>query len=152
VVSGPPIEIAVVLLVDRSGALLLQLRDGHAPVYPNVWCLPGGHVEPGEDVLEAAERELWEEAGLRADDGLRLFARQELQDPHRVKSYFFGSTCATQDDVIVGEGEAMVFVPADEVLDREFTPGSVEMISRFLASPDYAALASRPAPHLPPAG
>ncbi|HEX6969693.1 MAG TPA: NUDIX hydrolase [Micromonosporaceae bacterium] len=138
--SAPPIEIAVVLLVDRSGAVLLQLRDRYAPVYPDVWCLPGGHVEQGEDVRAAAERELWEESGLRADDGLRLFARQQLSDPHRIKTYFYGSTKARQEDVVLGEGAAMVFVRAEEVLAREFTPGSAEMITRFLASPQYAAL------------
>lgn len=136
-----PIQIAVVLLVDRSGALLLQLRDAHAPVWPNVWCLPGGHVEHGEEVQAAAERELWEESGLRADSGLRLFARQKLSDPPRLKSYFYGFTRATQDDVILGEGAAMVFVPADKVLAREFTPGTVQMIRRFFASPEYAGLA-----------
>lgn len=29
------------------------------------WCLPGGHVESGESVAEACEREVLEETGLR---------------------------------------------------------------------------------------
>ncbi|HEX5542443.1 MAG TPA: NUDIX domain-containing protein [Micromonospora sp.] len=137
-----PVEVAVVLLVDRSGALLLQLRDGRTPVYPHHWCLPGGLMEPGEDPQQAAERELWEETMLRADDGLRIFARQELPDPDRVMHYFFGSTCALQEDVVLGEGAAMLFVPADELLARNFTPGTAQMLTRFLASPEYAELAA----------
>lgn len=27
------------------------------------WEIPGGHVEPGEEIKQAAERELWEETG-----------------------------------------------------------------------------------------
>ena len=72
------IELACVLMVDRDGALLLQLRDDRAPNFPNVWGLPGGHVEPGETAAEAAVRELWEESGLRPDGPLRRYARQEL--------------------------------------------------------------------------
>ncbi|MCW3819487.1 NUDIX domain-containing protein [Micromonospora sp. DR5-3] len=64
--------IACVLLVDRAGRLLLQLRDAHAPHHPNVWGLPGGHWEPGETIEEAALRELWEETGLRPAGPLRL--------------------------------------------------------------------------------
>lgn len=32
-----------------------------------VWSLPGGHVEPGEETLAAAHRELAEETGIEAD-------------------------------------------------------------------------------------
>ncbi|WP_239143791.1 NUDIX hydrolase [Actinoplanes philippinensis] len=137
------LEIACTFLVDRSGALLLQLRDDKASYYPNVWGLPGGAVEDGETPGEAAVRELWEETRLRPDGPLQLFARQELpaQGAHRsrVKNYFYGTTSAGQDDVVLGEGAAMLFIPAAEVLDRPFTPGSAEIIERFLASSEYAA-------------
>ncbi len=46
--------------VFRDGKILLiQRSDDHK------WCVPGGLLEVGESPAQGAERELWEEAGLR---------------------------------------------------------------------------------------
>ncbi|GAA1621213.1 NUDIX hydrolase [Catellatospora bangladeshensis] len=142
--TDAPVELAAVMLVDRTGRLLLQLRDEHAPHYPNIWGLPGGHVEPGETPAEAAPRELLEETALRPEEPLRLFLSQPLPATNRLKHYFYGPTSAVQDDVVVGEGAAIIFVPAGEILDgREFTPGTAVALAQFLASDEYARLAAR---------
>ena len=60
-------RIAAVVLVDARGRLLLQERDGQAPVDPDRWSMVGGGVEDGEDVRAAALREAWEETGLRLE-------------------------------------------------------------------------------------
>ena len=50
--------------VWRDGNVLLVKR-GKAPAL-DLWSLPGGHVELGETVREAAARELAEETGITA--------------------------------------------------------------------------------------
>ncbi|WP_241825096.1 hypothetical protein [Micromonospora sp. CB01531] len=53
--------------------------------------------------------------------------------PHTVTVHVFhGTTIARQEDVVLGEGRAMVFVPRDEVLDRELAVSSALVLSRHL--------------------
>ncbi len=52
---------AVVAVVDEGKILLAQREDFE------VWCLPGGHVDPGESVAQAAIREAKEETGLEVE-------------------------------------------------------------------------------------
>jgi 8-oxo-dGTP diphosphatase len=133
-------EVACTFLVDTQGAVLLQLRDGGTTYYPHVWGLPGGAIEPGETPAEAALRELWEETSLTPSAPIRLYERQDLPAESRVKHYFYAPTTATQADVVLGEGAAMLFIPPAELLSRPFTPGTATTIERFLASAEYAEL------------
>ncbi len=58
---------AVGALVVHDGAVLL-VRRGRAPSR-GVWAVPGGRVELGETLAEAAEREVCEETGVRVRAG-----------------------------------------------------------------------------------
>jgi 8-oxo-dGTP pyrophosphatase MutT (NUDIX family) len=51
---------ASAVVFDASGKLLLQLRsDNHH------WAMPGGRLDPGEDIRTCAVREVFEETGLQ---------------------------------------------------------------------------------------
>ncbi|WP_329106541.1 NUDIX hydrolase [Micromonospora sp. NBC_01699] len=140
IVSGSLQHHAGVLLVDPSGALLMQLRDGHAPRHPNLWGIPGGLVEPGETPEQAAHRELLEETGLRVDGGLELFWHGPAPNDDGYWYTFYAPTLARQDEVVLGEGAAMVFLSPADLLDRQMPLGVANVVRRFLASPQYGAL------------
>lgn len=135
-----------VVLVDPVGRILLQLRDGHTAIDPHCWCPPGGAVEPGEEPATAALRELWEETGLRPEDGLRLAWRGQAPSAHEpdgVAEYhvFVGRTRAGQHEVRCGEGAAMVFTPAAQLPWLPMGRAYREILPAVLASPEYAAVA-----------
>jgi len=44
----------------------LLIKRSHSPC-KGAWCLPGGHVEFHEDLIDTMKRELMEETGLEAD-------------------------------------------------------------------------------------
>ncbi|RYB91830.1 NUDIX hydrolase [Nocardioides oleivorans] len=103
-------------LVDPRGWLLMQERDEHAPVWPDMWCFPGGGVEPGETARDAAVRELVEETGIVVDEVDDL-GELEVVSPHGRFRYhvFVAPTELGDDDVDCHEGRQIVFVDPETV-------------------------------------
>ena len=96
--TGVVIREAVrVVVVDAEGhVLLVRARDVTAPELGEWWELPGGGLAPGESVVAAATRELWEETGLHvapADVGMPSW--------HRVVAYPFHGVLRVQAETVV---------------------------------------------------
>jgi 8-oxo-dGTP pyrophosphatase MutT (NUDIX family) len=143
------VELAVTLLVDRRGWVLLQERDEHAVVAPNEWGLVGGHIEPGEDAETAAYRELAEETGLDWRAGLTLWRDETAVNPRTGEEVRWTVWTApvdlTDDDIVLGEGRQIVFVDPAAVPALELSGLAGVIVEEFLASDRYAELVSAPA-------
>lgn len=62
------ILVAADTLLIAEGTHILLVKRLHPP-YADMWALPGGFVEDGEDLHEAAARELMEETSVRFPAG-----------------------------------------------------------------------------------
>lgn len=64
-----------VIVANEEGRLLLvsQQHEGR-----EIWMLPGGGIEEGEDAVKAAQREVFEETGLHVSVGDLIWHVEEV--------------------------------------------------------------------------
>lgn len=126
-----------VILVDAHGRLLLHLRDDKEGIaMPGTWSIPGGAVEGDESSLAAAVRELREETG-REVARLNPFASVPWGDRHLVH-IFCGGAPFSEDEIVIGEGQAFRFFSWDEVRAlHPVSPFALPVLAAFVASPLY---------------
>jgi 8-oxo-dGTP pyrophosphatase MutT (NUDIX family) len=128
---------ASVIVVDAEGRILLGLRSDN-----NCWGYAGGSVELGEQVAEAAIRELEEEFGIRAID-LELFgvfSGKELYymypngdevyniDTVYICRHFTGILKADEDEIL-----QVRFFDIDE-MPENLSPPIINVINAYLKS------------------
>lgn len=132
--------VALAFIRGSRGFLLLQHRDEHALVGANKWGMPGGQIDAGESAMEAVHREVFEETGLVVPNlrpfwsGMHPAAGSDIPEPVMIHA-FHGTTMATQDDVVLGEGQAMVFVDPTDIsaLDMlPWVPALLEMLKHHV--------------------
>ncbi|MBL7487257.1 NUDIX domain-containing protein [Frankia sp. AgB1.9] len=138
--SGDSVRLAArVVLLHTSGAVLLQLHGG--PHEPH-WACPGGGIEPGEDPLAAARRELLEETGRDDEPGDQLWEWR-----HR---FFFAGEPVTQHETYFLARTASRHVPRhlpdpeDGIVLRAWlTTGEIRRLAEPVWPPDLPDLVDR---------
>jgi 8-oxo-dGTP pyrophosphatase MutT (NUDIX family) len=67
----PPMRLEFVqkaFIIDK-GRLLMVRKSASDPRNPDLWEVPGGRMQPGEDTDSHVRREVWEETGVRITPG-----------------------------------------------------------------------------------
>jgi 8-oxo-dGTP diphosphatase len=128
-VSGEASQRIVTAILRRGNRILLCHRCRDREWFPNVWSLPGGHVEAGESEEAALVRELQEELGFEVAGPLgRPFRR--ITDP------------STDVEMIVWvvDYDGPVVNRAPHEHDEIRWASSSETASLNLAHPDYTEM------------
>ncbi|MFJ9795751.1 NUDIX hydrolase [Streptomyces sp. NPDC101145] len=86
------------VILDGHGRAFAQRRGPDRSLFPDCWDVVGGHVEPGESLLEALVREVAEETGWRV---------------RRVRRLLGVSTWTGDDGVTRHEADYLVDVDGD---------------------------------------
>ena len=127
---------AVVVIVDSAGDILLQQR-----AYPKgSWGLPGGLMELGESTEQTAEREVFEETGLKVKNlqllnvysGAKHFSVAENGDEFYVVTIAY--LCKDYEGDIQADGSESVDVQffSPDKLPEKMVGSHREMIKDYL--------------------
>jgi 8-oxo-dGTP pyrophosphatase MutT (NUDIX family) len=139
---------AGVILVDRQGRVLMQLRDDDpAIMFPGHWGLTGGAAHKDETPEQCARREVEEETGIaleRFEPFKAYYFTETAGRSSRAKAdyelYLFHAPCETPlSEMICGEGRELRFFAPDETDDLAIAYNHREVLDDFFASPAYAA-------------
>ena len=113
------VEVRVVVTTVVDGAFQVLLRQRTVPPFRDSWELPGGPLQPGEGLEDAAKREL-AKAAPTYKELLELSFREALQQPERKD---FGTKHILLSLIREGEGAN----PVDQIDD----PGTLDALRKW---------------------
>ena len=152
----PPVAVTVdvaLFAIHRDALHILLIERGVEP-FVGAWALPGGFVQPDEDLDAAAARELEEETGVREDaaylEQLRSYGSPGRDPRMRVVTIAYWGACATLPAPVGSTDAAHAeLVPVSQVeegdIELAFDHDRIvkDAVERVRAKLEYTALAAR---------
>ena len=120
---------ASIIFVNDKKQILLFLRDNLPNLpYPNMWDIPGGHVEKFESPEQCIIREMKEEINLILDD-FELFSEIEFED--RIEYTFWAKADFVADELELTEGQKLKWFTEEEAKQTQLAYGFNEIVEKF---------------------
>ena len=117
-----------IVSVNQKNQLLITKRHPHKK-FGNQWEITGGSAISGEEPIDAAIRELFEETGLKAKRNQLLHCGTLVRDKSRcIHEFYFYKGNFSAEDIVLQEGETIDFKLVNSkqlyqmVLEGEFLP------------------------------
>ena len=102
-------------MVLKEGMLLVEKRGINARTDPGIIAIPGGHVNEGETLEEAVQRELKEETGLKCDS-FTLITTKKNSTPveDQTVHYYLCNNCV--GELVCKEADELFWMHLDDEL------------------------------------
>ena len=118
-----------IIFVNDQKEVLLFLRDDKPDIpFPNMWDVPGGHVDDGETPEECIVREMKEEMDLDLED-FQLLSVMEFTD--RVEYTFWKKANLNIQSITLHEGQKLKWFTESEARNTKLAYGFNEIVDDF---------------------
>jgi 8-oxo-dGTP diphosphatase len=121
-------------VVWRTGEPDLEVALVHRPRYDD-WTLPKGKVDPDEDLLDTAVREVGEEMGAQVEVSRRVGRVRYAVDERRKSVTFWAMRCIEEDFAPHDEVDAVRWLPAGAARAELSYDTDRHVLDDFLSAP-----------------
>jgi 8-oxo-dGTP diphosphatase len=131
-----PIPVVRIIVADRQNRVLI-LKRAPGTTGGGLWCLPGGKVNCGETVEEAARRELLQETGLFAEDLTFHFYQDNKPETTGAAQYLnLYFSCRSDDQPVLNEESSdLTWVQVDDITGFNFAFDNNLALLRYWQKP-----------------
>lgn len=127
--DGPVVGVGVVL-IDEGRILLIQ--RGNEP-QKGLWAVPGGKVEQGETMRDAARRETAEETGLEVDVGEVVWVGEVIEAGFHLVLIDFAATVTGGELAPADDADDARWVPIEVAASYPLTPTMHELVDTLVS-------------------
>ena len=118
-----------IIFVNDKKQVLLLLRDDKPDIpYPNMWDIPGGHVDDGETPEQCIVREMKEEMDLDLEE-FQLLSVMEFVD--RIEYTFWKKANLDIESISLHEGQQLKWFTESEAKNTKLAYGFNEIVDDF---------------------
>ncbi len=122
-----------VVMID--GKILMLHRPATARSYPGRWSLVSGKMEAGEEIIDTARREIFEETQMKVSEPMSSLPPVYVRENDIIwKVYPFMFDATGQTPVLNKENTEYRLVTVDEMKDLELVDRTPEMLSKLMKS------------------
>ena len=124
-----------IIFINDNRQVLLFLRDNIPTIpFPNMWDVPGGHVEPGETPEACIVREMKEEMELDLKH-FSLFSIVDFRD--RIEYTFWKKSNLDINRITLHEGQRLKWFDREEVEKTDLALGFNEILFSFFTKAPF---------------
>lgn len=109
-------------IMNYDGKILMQKRSLMKKKNPGLWSKTGGHVEAGENVIDAIKREVFEEIGLNIDnyEYINLFKNDKENEKYFAYGYIVFTNLKENDFLLQKEEvDSVKYFSIEELIDNK---------------------------------
>jgi len=127
-----------ILLVRDNNLLLIKRKYNPDAGY---WSIPGGHIDIGEEVEKAAEREGFEETGIKVKvtklagiiDKIMYDSEMKIEYHYVLLNYFVEQIEGGYDQAPIADDDALEakFVPFNELKNYQLTDSLIKLLKQL---------------------
>lgn len=131
------VEVVGSTIIENSKGEILLVKS---PKWSNKWTMPGGHIEPGENIEKALLREAEEEVGLKLkSEGIVAYGELiDSKDFHRPAHFiYFDILCKTENTNIKLDNKELfeyAWVNPQKALEMDLAESYEQTIKDYLKS------------------